>query len=163
MPNQKKVGPFGRFAHWIADQTGRPVAFCIAFAVVVLWALSGRLFGYSDTWQLIINTGTTIATFLMVFLIQSSQNRDSVAIQLKLDELIRSTKGAKNSLLDVEELDDEELRRFHSQFMMMAARAQHSSNQTGKQKSPRSASNLGSRSQSKKPPAKQTAKSKKGT
>jgi len=95
----------------------------VAFIVILVWAVTGPLFGFSDTWQLVINTGTTIVTFLMVFLIQNTQNRDSEAIQIKLDELIRAARGAQNSLLDLEELEDEELDRIHHQYVLMAEHA----------------------------------------
>jgi len=91
--------------------------------VILAWAITGPIFGFSDTWQLVINTSTTIVTFLMVFLIQNTQNRDSEAIQIKLDELIRAAKGAKNALLDLEELEDEELDRIHHQYELMAEHA----------------------------------------
>jgi len=91
--------------------------------VILTWAITGPLFGFSDTWQLVINTGTTIVTFLMVFLIQNTQNRDSEAIQIKLDELIRAVKGAHNALLDLEELEDEELDRIRGQYEMIAEHA----------------------------------------
>jgi low affinity Fe/Cu permease len=107
-----KPGPadkiFGRIANATSQAAGRATTFIIAAGVVIVWAITGPIFGYSDTWQLIINTGTTIVTFLMVFLIQNSQNRDSAAIQVKLDELIR-TSAARNSLVGIEHLTDEEL------------------------------------------------------
>ena len=114
---------FTAFAKWTARVTGRPTAFLIAVTVIVVWAITGPIFGFSDTWQLIINTGTTIITFLMVFLIQNTQNRDAEAIQVKLDELIRATKGAHTVLLDLEELEEEELNRIHGDYEKIAERA----------------------------------------
>ena len=111
---------FTRFAKWTAKATGRPFAFTTAVLVIVVWAVTGPIFGFSDTWQLIINTGTTIITFLMVFLIQNTQNRDSEAIQVKLDELIRLSKGGHNVLLDLEELEDEELDRIRASYRKIA-------------------------------------------
>lgn len=102
---------------------GRPATFSLAVLVIIVWLVTGPLFGFSDTWQLIINTGTTIVTFLMVFLIQNSQNRDTEAIQIKLDELIRATQGAHNALLDLEELNEEELDAFRSRYEAMAGAA----------------------------------------
>src|SRR4029434_8738235 len=102
---------------------GSTLAFGLAVALIVIWLLSGPLFGFSDTWQLGINTSTTIITFLMVFLIQSTQNRDSEAIQLKLDELIRAIEGAHNALLDLEELEEEELDRIRAEYEQLAERA----------------------------------------
>jgi low affinity Fe/Cu permease len=102
---------------------GRPSTFSLAVLVIIVWLVTGPLFGFSDTWQLVINTGTTIVTFLMVFLIQNSQNRDTEAIQIKLDELIRATRGAHNTLLDLEELNEEELDAFRSRYEAMAEAA----------------------------------------
>jgi low affinity Fe/Cu permease len=109
-------GLFTRFAHETAVLTGKPAAFLTAVLVVVVWALTGPYFNYSDTWQLVINTSTTIVTFLMVFLIQNTQNRDTLALQLKLGELILVTKGAPNRLAVLEEFADEELERLHQEF-----------------------------------------------
>ena len=111
---------FSRAAKWTARATGHPAAFGTAALIVIVWAATGPIFGFSDTWQLVINTGTTIATFLMVFLIQNTQNRDTVALQLKLDELIRSTKGTHNALLDLEELTEEELDRVRKRYEALA-------------------------------------------
>jgi low affinity Fe/Cu permease len=112
---------FSYVARRIALVSGRPAVFMLALAAVALWALSGPLFGFSDTWQLVINTSTTIITFLMVFLIQNTQNRDTAAIQLKLDELIRATRGAHNALLDLEEIEDELLERYLKTYRALAA------------------------------------------
>jgi low affinity Fe/Cu permease len=114
---------FTRFAKTTARSAGHPATFCIAVAIIVLWAATGPLFGFSDTWQLVINTGTTIITFLMVFLIQNTQNRDSEAIQVKLDELIRSIDGAHLALLDLEYLDDADLERICSDYRELAKQA----------------------------------------
>ncbi|HEX6436415.1 MAG TPA: low affinity iron permease family protein [Candidatus Binatia bacterium] len=114
---------FSRFAKSTAKITGKPVTFMIAVSIVVVWAIMGPMFGFSDTWQLVINTGTTIITFLMVFLIQNTQNRDSEALQVKLDELIRATHGAQNALLDLEELEEEELDRIKAGYEKIAERA----------------------------------------
>jgi low affinity Fe/Cu permease len=107
---------FSRFAHETARLSGKPVTFIAAVLVVVIWAVSGPLFGYSDTWQLVINTSTTIITFLMVFLIQSTQNRDTMALQIKLAELIIAVEGAKNRIATAEELSEEELERLHKEY-----------------------------------------------
>ena len=114
---------FTRFAKAIAHASGKPITFGLAVAIVLVWIISGPLFGFSDTWQLVINTGTTIITFLMVFLIQSTQNRDGKAVQVKLDELIRVSSGAHVALLDLEELEDEELDRICAQYEELAERA----------------------------------------
>ena len=114
---------FARFATTTSHLAGRPATFVAAAAVVLLWAVSGPLFGFSDTWQLAINTGTTIVTFLMVFLIQSTQNRDTHALQIKLDELIRAMSGAHDALLDLEELDDDELDRVCARYRALARQA----------------------------------------
>jgi low affinity Fe/Cu permease len=114
---------FTRFAKYIAHLSGRPAAFLAAAIVIVVWLISGPLFGFSDTWQLVINTGTTIITFLMVFLIQATQNRDSEATQIKLDELIRAVGHAKNELLDLEELEEEELEALRITYLDMASKA----------------------------------------
>jgi low affinity Fe/Cu permease len=105
---------FSRFAHSISVWTGHPLAFLLAVVLVVAWVLTGPIFNYSDTWQLVINTGTTIVTFLMVFLIQNTQNRDTLAIQLKLSELVLAMKGAENKFAAIEDLTDEELEQLHN-------------------------------------------------
>jgi low affinity Fe/Cu permease/organic hydroperoxide reductase OsmC/OhrA len=114
---------FTRFAKGASRSAGQPLAFILAAAIIIVWAVTGPLFNWSDTWQLVINTGTTVVTFLMVFLIQNTQNRDSLAIHLKLDELIRSHKGAHTALLDLEELSTAELDRFQQLYLEMADKA----------------------------------------
>jgi low affinity Fe/Cu permease len=123
MQSTKSISWFTRFAKWAARATGRPGIFALAVAVILIWAVTGPLFGFSDTWQLVINTGTTIVTFLMVFLIQNTQNRDTEALQIKLDELIKTMKGAENALLDLEELDDTELDRIRAKYEELAQKA----------------------------------------
>jgi low affinity Fe/Cu permease len=123
MSSNKSPSWFTRFAKGIAYSTGRPMAFIIAVAIILIWAFTGPIFDFSDTWQLVINTSTTIITFLMVFLIQNTQYRDSEAIHIKLDELIRSIKGARNTLLDLEEMDDDELDRLRADYVSLAERA----------------------------------------
>jgi len=108
--------PFSRFAKWTAHATGHPLAFVLAATTIAVWLITGPIFGFSDTWQLVINTGTTIVTFLMVFLIQNTQNRDSAAVHLKLDELIRTVAGAHNALLDLEELTEKDLERLRARY-----------------------------------------------
>jgi len=124
-PPLKRTAWFTRFARWTSFNTGRPSAFLVAALVIVAWAATGPLFHYSDTWQLVINTGTTIVTFLMVFLIQNTQNRDSQAIHVKLDELIRAMKGARNSLLNLEDISDEELEQLRVSFNRIAEQAKN--------------------------------------
>ena len=114
---------YAQFAKAAAHFCGRPRVFSLAAAVIAVWLITGPLFHYSDTWQLVINTGTTIITFLMVFLIQNTQNRDTEAIQVKLDELIRATQGAHNALLDLEELEEENLDAFKAKYQALAAAA----------------------------------------
>ena len=109
-------GAFRRFAHKVSVAVGAPWAFALALTIVVAWALSGPMFHFSDTWQLVINTGTTVITFLMVFVIQNTQNRESQVLQLKLDELIRAVEQARNELVDLEDLSDEDLKRLQRQF-----------------------------------------------
>jgi len=118
-------GLFCRGANTCARRLGSASAFAVAVSIVVLWAVTGPLFHFSDTWQLIINTGTTIVTFLMVFLVQNTQNRDSAAIQLKLDEIIRATHGAHNSMLDLEELSSNDLDRIRARYQQLAEQARN--------------------------------------
>jgi low affinity Fe/Cu permease len=119
----KPTSWFARFAKTTARVTGRPRAFLLALVVVAAWLLTGPIFRFSDTWQLVINTGTTIVTFLMVFLIQNSQNRDAEAVQVKLDELLRVTTGAHNALLDLEELEERDLDLIRAGYARLAAQA----------------------------------------
>ena len=114
---------FDRFSKRISRFTGHPIAFAAAVLIIVVWIVCGPVFGFSDTWQLVVNTATTIVTFLMVFLIQNTQNRESAAIQLKLDELIRASSGAHNALLDLEELSESELEAFRTRYASMAEAA----------------------------------------
>ena len=114
---------FGRLARLTAHAMGQPVAFGTALAIIILWAISGPIFGFSDTWQLIINTGTTIITFLMVFIIQNTQNRDAEAMHIKLDELIRAMDQAQNALLNLEELEEEDLERIRADYLRLAEHA----------------------------------------
>ncbi len=116
---------YSRAAKAVARFCGRPRIFMLAVAIIAVWIATGPVFGFSDTWQLVINTGTTIITFLMVFLIQNTQNRDTQAIQIKLDELIRSTQGAHNALLDLEELDDRRLDMFRTRYQKLAGSARN--------------------------------------
>ena len=120
MKRPKSKSWFTRFAKWTARMTGRPASFACAVTVILLWAVTGPLFKFSDTWQLVINTGTTIITFMMVFLIQNTQNRDSEAMHVKLDELIRAMTGAHNALLDLEELEERDLDRIRANYERLA-------------------------------------------
>ena len=119
----KSTAWFTHLAKWTARVTGRPLTFAIAVSIILVWGITGPVFGFSDTWQLGINTGTTIVTFLMVFLIQNTQNRDAEAIHVKLDELIRAIEGAHNALLDLEELEETDLDRVRSGYEKLAERA----------------------------------------
>lgn len=120
-----KKGVFTRFAEKTAAWAGHPSTFLAAFSIILVWAVSGPIFGFSDTWQLVINTGTTIITFLMVFLIQNSQNRDTRAIHLKLDELIRSHNRANTAMMDLEELSEDELASIRDEYEELAKEARH--------------------------------------
>ncbi|HYR59232.1 MAG TPA: low affinity iron permease family protein [Chthoniobacteraceae bacterium] len=124
-PSEKKslIDHFAAFARWASNLVGSVWAFFLALLVVVVWLATGPMFGFSDTWQLVINTGTTIVTFIMVFLIQSTQNRDAKAVHLKLDEVIRAIHGARNSLVDLEDLPDDELERVAKEFAELHRRA----------------------------------------
>src|SRR6266480_2503286 len=115
-PERQTTAFFARFARWVERQVGRSSTFVLAIAIVVLWAASGPIFGWSDTWQLVINTGTTIVTFLMVFVIQNTQTRDTQAMQLKLDELIRVNEMARNSLINLEEMSEADVERLKAAF-----------------------------------------------
>ena len=114
---------FSRAAKWTAHASGRPATFAIAFGIILVWAITGPIFHYSDTWQLFINTGTTIVTFLMVFLIQNTQNRDSIAMQIKLDELVRALGGAHNAVVSLEDAEETELEAVKKRYDQLAARA----------------------------------------
>jgi low affinity Fe/Cu permease len=120
-PDSQATPLFGQFARWVESQVGRSSTFVLAVAVVLLWAVSGPIFGWSDTWQLVINTGTTIVTFLMVFVIQNTQSRDTQAMQLKLDELIRVNEIARNSLINLEEMSDTDVERMKAAFAALAS------------------------------------------
>jgi low affinity Fe/Cu permease len=121
--NSSGPSQFSKLARWAARVAGHPGAFFLALLVIVLWAASGPYFHFSDTWQLVINTGTTIVTFLMVFLIQNSQNRDTIAMQVKLDELVRAVHAAQNSVLNLEDLDEDELETLLVKYQKLGAEA----------------------------------------
>ena len=118
-------GGYAAISKAVSRFCGKPIVFLMAVGVIVVWIITGPLFRFSDTWQLVINTGTTIVTFLMVFLIQNTQNRDTTAIQIKLDELIRATAGAHNALLDLEEMDERMLDQFRTKYQMLATSARN--------------------------------------
>lgn len=120
MSVKKKKNLFERFANWATSATGSSTAFIIAISVIIVWGITGPIFKYSDTWQLIINTGTTIVTFLMVFLIQKSQNKDSKAVHLKLNELLASHEGASNRMVDIENLTEAELDQLHKFYVRLS-------------------------------------------
>lgn len=122
---KKSTKFFDRFSTVITKATGRPAAFTAALAIVLLWAVSGPIFNFSDTWQLVINTGTTVITFLMVFIIQQSQNKDTMALQLKLNELIASNKGSSNRLIDIEDLTEEELQVLKKYYVQLSQLSAH--------------------------------------
>ncbi len=122
-PSATRPWRFANLARHMSTVAGRPAAFAIAVLAVLFWAASGPFFAFSDTWQLVINTSTTIITFLMVFIIQNTQNRDTAAIQIKLDELIRATQGAHNAILDLEQLDEQQLQRYLARYEELAAAA----------------------------------------
>ena len=119
----KGASVFIRFARRVSSVSGRPTTFVFALLIIIAWAVTGPIFGFSDTWQLVINTGTTIVTFLMVFLIQNTQNRDTEALQIKLDELIRAVRGARNEVIDLEELDEAELDEIRDEYLKLAEHA----------------------------------------
>jgi low affinity Fe/Cu permease len=122
---------FDQLAKGIAWVVGRPTTFFISIGLIILWAATGWFFDFNDTWQLVINTGTTIITFLMVFLIQNTQNRDTAAIHLKLDELIRAIEGARNSAIDLEDKSEEELMKAHNEYAELAAKAHEELDERG--------------------------------
>jgi len=128
----KSTSRFTHFAKWTARITGRPGTFVAAFAIILIWATTGPIFHFSDTWQLVINTSTTIVTFLMVFLIQNTQNRETKAINLKLDELIRAVEKARNNMVDLENASDEELDAIQVQFRHLREKVTRDENNTDK-------------------------------
>ncbi|MBK0378483.1 low affinity iron permease family protein [Mucilaginibacter segetis] len=127
---KKKKNLFEKISNWATAATGSPAAFIIAVTAIAIWTVTGPVCGYSQTWQLVINTGTTIVTFLMVFLIQKSQNKDSKAVHLKLNELVASHSGTSNRMVDVEDLSEEELDQLHTFYIRLARLAQEEKNLT---------------------------------
>ena len=123
MSNPNGPSPFSRFARWSARVAGHPGTFLVALLTIVTWAITGPYFHFSNAWQLVINTGTTIVTFLMVFLIQNSQNRDTIAMQVKLDELVRAIHAAQNSVLNLEELEEHELEKLLQKYQQLGSQA----------------------------------------
>jgi low affinity Fe/Cu permease len=138
----KKGGTFSHFSRAVAFMVGQPWAFGVAWLVILIWAVVGPIFEYTDTWQLIINTGTTIVTFLMVFLIQNTQNHDSQVLHLKLDELIRATKGAHTAVMDSEELTDEEILKIKAAYAKLAELGRKNLREGGKDTGSEDAQNL---------------------
>lgn len=126
--NKSIISRFELFSKKVTKATGRPMAFLLAFSIVIVWGFLGPIFGFSDTWQLVINTGTTIITFLMVFVIQQSQNKDTMAIQLKLNELIASNQRASNRLVDIEDLTEEELDKLKKFYIALSEMAEKEDN-----------------------------------
>ena len=122
-----REGVFSRLASWVSEKSGSSPAFAIALGTIVVWGISGPLFHFSDTWQLVINTGTTIVTFLMVFLIQRTQNKSSLAVQLKLNEIVAALEGASNRLISVEDISEEELAVLHRHYLRLADMARQES------------------------------------
>ena len=135
MKKDSNTSVFTHFAKWASRATGRPATFIGAGLIILLWAITGPVFDFSDTWQLVINTGTTIITFLMVFLIQNTQNRDTEAMHIKLDELIRAVSNAQNTMLDLEELDEKELDKIRADYEKLAVKARKKTQSTNSKKS----------------------------
>jgi low affinity Fe/Cu permease len=153
---------FAVFAKRVERVTGHPLTFVSAVGLIIVWGITGPIFKYSDTWQLVINTGTTIVTFLMVFLIQNSQNRDTGAIQTKLDELIRALEGAHNALLDLEDLDDEEIEHIRRDYRELAAKAREAIENGMKDTACAEVEHLGADEEASKKPARRSSAAKKG-
>jgi low affinity Fe/Cu permease len=131
----RQASLFAKFARFASVYSGKPQTFFVAVSVIFIWAVTGPFFGFSDTWQLVINTATTIITFLMVFLIQNTQNRDTEALQIKLDEMIRATRGARNAVLDLEEMDERELDQIRTEYLKLAEHARKHLDERKRQRS----------------------------